>query len=238
MVRPVYRSAVTMLAAAGVMVAGAELTSYAATGKPLILRHVNSTHGTTVVKNTGHGAALGLVSSRKAPPLTVNSGRLVKHLNAARVGGRTAAQLEPRVLTYRIGAANLPMTADQHFVSISPPGGNYRISITGLWQSDTPGDTVQCVVLDPVVYSTGDLSKVYLEVSGTEGAENGSALNQVQYATLAKGVTLDIGCDATGDVGPLTIAQPVSFTFTKVNQVVRKGSPTNVPRGVLRRLDR
>lgn len=40
------------------------------------------------------GVALALTSKKSKPPLTVNSSKLVKHLNAAQVGGKTASSLE------------------------------------------------------------------------------------------------------------------------------------------------
>jgi len=42
------------------------------------------------------GAALALTSNKHKPPFTVNSSKLVKHLNAAKVGGKTAGQLATR----------------------------------------------------------------------------------------------------------------------------------------------
>lgn len=234
--RPALRSVLTTLAAAVVLVGGADLASYAVSGSPLVLGRANDTGGTTTVTNAGHGPALSLVT-RHAPPLSVTSGRMVRRLNAERVGGRTAAQLEPALLTYRLGKAGGSLTNDQHFVAVRSPGGTYRVSVTGLWQSDTPGDTIQCVVLDPTVFSSGDLGLVYALVDGLEGDDQtGDVLNQTQYVTLHRGRTLTVGCDTSGDVGAVTVAQPITFTFAKVTQSVKHGRPTSVPRGALARL--
>jgi hypothetical protein len=59
---------VTTLAAAAVLVGGAELASYAATGDPLILGHANSAGITTSLKNLGRGPALSLNSSKLFSP--------------------------------------------------------------------------------------------------------------------------------------------------------------------------
>ena len=80
--RPSLRSVGTTVAAAAVLVAGANLASYAATGNALVLGHHNSAGTTTALKNTGRGPALSLNSIKSAPPLVVNSKKMVKHLNA------------------------------------------------------------------------------------------------------------------------------------------------------------
>jgi hypothetical protein len=226
----------TTLAAALVLVGGADLASYAVSGSPLVLGRANATAETTTVTSAGTGPALSLVT-RHAPPLSVSSGRMVRRLNAERVGGRTAAQLEPDVITYRLGTPGRSLTADQHFVSVPSPGGTYRVSVTGLWQSDTAGDKIQCVVLDPAVYASGDVGLVYALVDGVEGDDQtGDILNQTQYVTLRTGRSLTVGCDTSGDRGVVTVAQPITFTFAKVTQSVRHGTPTTVPRGVLERI--
>jgi hypothetical protein len=78
--RPSIRASVTTLPAAGILVGGANLASYAATGHPLILGHANSAVGTTALKNVGRGPALSLNSAKSSSPLVVNSSKLVKHL--------------------------------------------------------------------------------------------------------------------------------------------------------------
>ncbi len=79
--------------AAVVLVGGANLAAYAANGHPLLLGGKNSETKTATVTNTGKGAALSLNSSKKSPPLAVNSSKVVKHLNADKVGGKSATDL-------------------------------------------------------------------------------------------------------------------------------------------------
>ena len=111
MFRPSLRATVTTLAAAVVLVGGAQLTSYAATGHPLLIGKANSGVGTTSLKNAGRGPALSLNTSKSSPPLAVNSKKLVKNLNAASVGGKSAAQLEPTVWRYHLGKDNTAIGA-------------------------------------------------------------------------------------------------------------------------------
>ena len=63
--RPSLRSVVTTLAAAAVLVGGANLASYAATGNALVLGHANNSVGTTSLKNAGRGPALSLNSASR-----------------------------------------------------------------------------------------------------------------------------------------------------------------------------
>src|SRR3954468_20543114 len=99
--RPSLRAALTTVAAAGVLVTGVGLTSYAATGQAFVLGHSNNAGGTTSLKNTGRGPALSLNSIRAAPPLVVNSKKMVKNFNANMVGGKTVAQLSPKMMRVR-----------------------------------------------------------------------------------------------------------------------------------------
>jgi hypothetical protein len=82
-----------VLVATGVLIGGANLAAYAANGQPLVLGHSNSESGTTQLRNTDKGAALALKTAKKSPPLAVNSSKLVKHLNADKVDGRSSSSL-------------------------------------------------------------------------------------------------------------------------------------------------
>jgi hypothetical protein len=126
--RPSLRASVTTLAAAALLVGGANLASYAATGKPLILGHANKAGSTTSLKNTGRGPALSLNSIKSAPPIKVNSSKMVKHLNANKVGGKTAAQLNPSVWRYHLGTTNATLTPNgEHLFTTSLPKGTYQM---------------------------------------------------------------------------------------------------------------
>ncbi len=227
--RPSLRSTVTTLAAAAVLVGGADLASYAATGHPLVLGKANSAVGTTSLKNLGRGPALSLNSAKSSPPLVVNSSKLVKHLNANKVGGLTAGQLNPPQLTVKIGSALATLSNAQHLRKIPSPAGLYQIDIRGLWQPGV-GDTIQCLVVDQSVFTTMDASKVYVVTFTKEGDTNQLQILGGGYAQLHKGNTLVVGCDTETNTGTDTLLQPVSFTFTKVTQHVVSGRPITVPR--------
>ena len=88
--------------AAVVLVGGANLAAYAANGHPLLLGGSNSETKTASVSNTGKGPALSLHTSKKSPPLAVNSSKVVKHLNADKVGGKSAKDLQTQATTWTI----------------------------------------------------------------------------------------------------------------------------------------
>ncbi|HEX3823105.1 MAG TPA: hypothetical protein VHV79_01430 [Mycobacteriales bacterium] len=64
----------------------------AANGGSLVLGSSNTATHTTSLKDS-KGTPLALIAKKGKPPLTVNSGQLVKHLNAAEVGGLTPSKL-------------------------------------------------------------------------------------------------------------------------------------------------
>ncbi|WP_372727387.1 hypothetical protein [Nocardioides sp.] len=94
--------AVGVVAAAAVLIGGANLAAYAANGKPLLLGKTNKETRTAVVKNTGSGPALKLTTKRSAPPLAVNSRQRVARLNADQVDGLHATDLQTHSQIFRI----------------------------------------------------------------------------------------------------------------------------------------
>jgi hypothetical protein len=124
--RPSVRASVTTLAAAGILVGGANLATYAATGHPLILGHANSAGTTTGLKNLGRGPALSLNSSKHSPPLTVNSSKMVKHLNADKLDGLNGAQLQTTAYRYAVPTSGPYTTALVSFPGL--PHGRWMAS--------------------------------------------------------------------------------------------------------------
>ena len=92
---------------AAVIVGGANLTAYAANGHAFLLGSHNHASKTTSLAKSGKGPALSLHTSKKSPPFAVNSSKTVKHLNAALVGGKSAADLKTSTRTYTVPAGTL-----------------------------------------------------------------------------------------------------------------------------------
>lgn len=145
---------IPVLAAAAVLIGGANLAAYAANGHPLILGGDNHEVGTTTVHNSGGGPALTLRTRKGAPPLAVTSHRRVRHLNADQLDGFTSRSLSTRSWTYRIGGdSDEGATVVKTFPGL-PPGhylatynmvaGLYGPGAMSCWLS-TPPSTVQLV---------------------------------------------------------------------------------------------
>jgi hypothetical protein len=239
--RPSVRTAVTTLAAAGILVGGANLATYAATGQPLILGHGNSAGTTTALKNLGRGPALSLNSSKHSPPLTVNSSKLVKHLNADQVGGKSASQINPAVTEYRIGGNGTTLSIGQHFFTIDAPAGDQRLAMTGIWTSATSGDSLECIIVDKrLLGDPSNVSYIYAEFVKSTADPDSNFINQFGFPHFGKHQNLLIGCDTEGDTGPVTVVQPITFAFHKISAKVKHGTPTTVskhagPRSLLAR---
>jgi hypothetical protein len=234
-IRPSLRSVGTTVAAAAVLVAGANLASYAATGNPLVLGHSNSAGGTTALKNTGRGPALSLNSIRSAPPITLNSSKMVKHLNANMVGGMSAKTLNGYDL-YRLGQAGGTISIDTHFFVIKPPTGYVHYAVNGIWTSATTSDNLTCVILDKrFLTDSTNLAFVYAEFAKTAGDPDGAFINQEGFAKFTKNQRLLIGC-SDGGTGPIKIAQPITFSFHTVGAAIKHGKPFSIMKNAQRTL--
>lgn len=244
--RPSIRSTVTTLAAAAVLVGGADLASYAATGHPLLLGRGNSAVGTTSLKNLGRGPALSLNSEKSAPPLKVNSSKLVKHLNADMVGGKTAGQLVPKTLRFHIGSRGTNFAGNTAtLVTVQVPKGTYEISMSGLITDSTgTTDSYTCLVLDKATLLAAigggslDYSKVYALDGDTQGTFKFGVLNNTNPAQNVSRSSVALGCTFSG-TGPFVEQRLIEFTFRPVRVTDKKnGAPIPLPRTAAHQLSR
>lgn len=234
--RPSLRSTATTLAAAAVLVGGADLASYAATGQPLVLGHHNAAGATTSLKNTGRGPALSLNSARSVPPLTVNSSKLVKHLNADRLDGLRADQVNPSTIEYRLGGENATLSAAQHLVLIKAPPGDQEVSMDGIWTSDVSTDSMICLIWDQrFLTDNTNLSYIYALFQKSLSDPDSNFISSHAFLHFGKHQKLLVGCATTGDTGVVRTAHPITFTFHKTSISVKHGTPTTVSRTALRR---
>jgi hypothetical protein len=219
--RPSLRSAVTTLAAAAVLVGGADLASYAATGHPLILGHANRAVGTTSLKNVGRGPALSLNSATSSPPLTVNSKKLVKHLNADTVHGVSASVVAPT--NYQITFAKAGSTfANSRVVTSSVPPGVYQITLQGAIVPNA-NSSVQCFFGDKRFLTTAmnDVTKVWAADFDANGTTFGVSINAVGTATVRKGVKVFEACIGSASNSVLL---PLVANLTRVNGITKRPS--------------
>jgi hypothetical protein len=233
--RPSVRASVTTLAAAGILVGGANLATYAATGQPLILGHANSAGTTTSLKNLGRGPALSLNSSKHSSPLTVNSAKLVKHLNADKLGGKSANQINPAVTEYRIGSGpGATVSNATHFFTIGAPAGDQEWSMTGVWASDTTADSMTCLLLDKrYLIDSSNIAYIYAYFSKTLSDPDSNFIQSTGVAHFGTHQKLLFGCSTDGDTGPVRVAQPITFTFHKIAAKLKHGTSFS-PKAALR----
>ncbi len=218
--RPTIRSTVTTLAAAAVLVGGADLASYAATGHPLLIGRSNSGVGTTSLKNLGRGPALSLNSAKSAPPLLVNSSKLVKHLNADTIHGVPASVAAP--VNYQIRIAKIgPTWTDHKFVTTRVPPGVYQITISGLVVPDVTA-AVTCLAGDKRFFSgpQTDFHLLWALDFDPTVTSSGSTVDAVATATISKHVKVVAGCIGTG--ATWTVFAPVVVNLTRVNGISKR----------------
>lgn len=224
--RPSLRATVTTIAAAAVLVGGAQLTSYAATGHPLLIGKANSGVGTTSLKNAGRGPALSLNTSKSSPPLVVNSKKMVKNLNAASVGGKSAAQLEPTVWRYHLGKDNTAISATTgHFFTTKLPTGTYEVTMSGILTSTVSTDQYICAIGDKQRILANDIGGLFTYALNTYAAP---IFSDTYTTKISKNRPVLFGCNLSG-TGTVTTAKAVQFTFRSISVKDKKGTTFTIP---------
>ncbi len=192
-----------ILAAAVVLVGGANLAAYAANGRPLLLGKVNTETRSATIKNTGAGPALKLKTRASAPPLAVNSRKKVTRLNADLVDGKNAADLQTVTKSYAIP----PFAGDTLVLDL--PGlrpGLYDASYS-VFAVQPAGKALQCWFEDE------DFNFSHLDL--VDGVDD-------QYTVNASGLLdtrtdpVQFMCAATGDM--VLYNQQSLLTFTRVDR--------------------
>jgi hypothetical protein len=187
---------------AAIVVGGANLTAYAANGHPLLLGHKNSESSTARLSNSGKGPALSLRSGKKSPSLAVSSSKLVRHLNADRVDGENAADLETRAVTWTI-----------------PGGGLGQYALDGL-ESGTYLATLS-ILLDATTTSRCSLAEPGHPLGALTYGANSEGLSMISGAGILKhqqSKELTLNCDgATSFADETGVANTI--TLVRLDQV-------------------
>ena len=139
-----------LLLAAGVLVGGANLAAYGATGGNFLLGRANKANQTSTLTNTGTGPALKLGSRAGAPPLAVTSSKKVAKLNSDLLDGKDSTAFERKIpaLVWH----SIPTETDNNWVaceSATPPAYAVRNAIV-YWKGRI------CASGDPI----GDLAMI------------------------------------------------------------------------------
>jgi hypothetical protein len=164
-----WRTGGATVAAAALLVVGADYATFSATGDSLILGRANSADRTTTLTTKGSGPALSLQSRRAAPSLRVSSQAKVARLNADQLDGRDAAALATRAVTYRAGQRGDVVTGGFGAWELGTAPGRYLATFKAVATPTTsPGDppvTLICGVVD--LNTIGPRTRVYTADSGT-----------------------------------------------------------------------
>ena len=188
------RTAITVLAAAVILVGGANLAAYASNGHPLLLGRNNVESATAKVKNTGAGAALALTSKPKFPSLTVSSSKRVKHLNADKIDNLDGSQVQNKAYRYAVPASG-PYPGTVVLTLPGLPKGLYMASYSVI--ASNPGAFVQCFFRQSEPVTAQAFSR---------GA-----------GTSILGLNATAVIDTTGSHGPVTFqCQGTNYSFLSV----------------------
>ncbi|MFC4785066.1 hypothetical protein ACT8ZV_11350 [Nocardioides sp. MAHUQ-72] len=220
-----WRSAVAVLSAAALLTVGADAVSYAATGHSVLLGKSNSASRATTITNTDSGPALALRSGKRSPSLTVSSSKLVKHLNAERLGGLKADQVAPRTLRLRTGTAGAPMPAPNLY-QVSVPTGDYLVSMFGLYTSVDASPYLVCTLIDKQKLLANDITGAHLYEYQQDAAYTGQ-ISQTNVVHLKANRPLVYGCNSDAST---TQAVPLTVSLRKVNGVKSQTGTTFTPR--------
>jgi hypothetical protein len=142
-----YGVGVGMIGVLALVVAGTGIAD-AANGGSLVLGHHNAATSTTTLTDN-HGTPLALHGKTSDPPLTVNSSKEVKHLNAATVGGKSASALETSgsVGSYysysgtTLTEETLPFAGTLIVKTATVAPGNYIVNASAGFNVSTSGGT-------------------------------------------------------------------------------------------------
>jgi hypothetical protein len=136
----------TVLLASALLVGGANIGAYAASGRPLLLGTANHATSTTTLGVSARKPALALQTRKGVPPLKVGSSAVVKHLDADLLDGRSAGALGVRVHQYDIPQPDPATEQTIDFPDLKP--GTYLVDYTVVVLGAS-GQQVSCWVMPP-----------------------------------------------------------------------------------------
>jgi hypothetical protein len=239
--------ALAVVGAAAVLVVGFDAATYAATGSSLLMGRINTANKTTVVKNTGVGPAMTLLTKRSASaPFKTNARGKVTNLNADKVDGLEAAAIiaagrqattlggssKAQILTAAKTTTSTTYRSvggrsdDTTYQLPSVAAGTYLVSIAGrvlLTTAGTPAapNTFTCSIGERGVLFGGSLA--WAQTTVVDGSL--ASLSGSKVVTLAAATNLDMTCYSDSSDGwavsggfPLFLPyNPVEVSFVKLD---------------------
>jgi hypothetical protein len=169
----------------------------AANGDSVLLGHKNTATKTTTIKDR-HGTPLSLIGKKTKPPLTVNSSKMVKNLNAAKVGGFSAAQLRGHASSAELGVK---------------PQDAFESGTTGILVPKLEGTSDAPVFHTVKVISTSTLpAGNYVVTASGFGSNSGCWIDSVLDLSRTEDL---FGLGALGSNAPAAGSSVRSFGLTK-----------------------
>jgi len=226
----VTRSLATVGAAA-ILVVGFDYATYAATGSSLLMGRTNSASKVTIIKNTGAGSAVSLLTkSAASAPFTTNAKGRVVNLNADKVDGLTASQILTASHTTKAIIYTDPLTSHASSTTFTVgkvPAGTYAIAMNAAVNLSTGGNF-------PTTYN---LMRCWLHVSGSpfeigEGTDyslDSGGFVTPSFATIGTftgAETLLLDCYSNTDDGWASGGdKSVTLSFVKLDGATNKVLP-------------
>lgn len=214
------KSGLVALAVGIVLVAALDWAASAATGRATILGRWNQADHVTTIKNTKSGPALDLRAAN-GPALKVNSDKRIYKLNADKLDGMSAGDLQAnRNVTYQWSAAGHTGGFSQVIPDQQP--GSYLVSFSiQMNQAEgEPGNPniINCRIDQSTVVGVDTLKA---RLADTQLASIGTppTLNGSSPLVLSAGDKLTLICTMSrnGQVWTTPATQPITVNFLRVD---------------------
>ena len=215
------KSGLVALAVGIVLVAALDWAASAATGRATILGRWNQADHATTIKNTKSGPALDLRAT-KGPPLKVNNDKRVAKLNADKVDGLSAGDLQAnRNVTYQWSATDHTGGFTQA-IPDQQPGGylvSYSLQMSGAGGVPDNPNIINCRVVQSGVSGAVTFQKAVLGESQLNSIGTPPALNGTSPLVLAAGDKLSLNCAMSrdGQVWSTPTTQPITVNLLRVD---------------------
>ncbi len=200
-----FKTLLTVIGAAAVLVLAANTVALGATGHALIAGKANKTRKATVLKRTNSGPVLSLRAKRPtAAPLTTNATGKVTNLNADRLDGHDSSDLLTSTYTW---TKEIVGPTDQVDVTVPLAPGRYVVGYDAfLVAGGTDDGTAGCFVLR----NRSGVSTYYAETRQATRSLSTPSLSGSGVVEVAPGDDVALTCFASAKFSTLS-AEPIQI---------------------------
>jgi len=149
-----FKSTLSAVAIAGMLVITADYAAMAATGGGFLLGRSNTADRVTTLTNSGTGPVLKLWTTHPGtrPPLGVNSSVKVTNLNADKVDGKSAAALGVRTLLFTRVVNTVGSSGFEYTLNAVPAGTYLTTFNAGI--NGPVGGSLDCLIEVPSTFQS------------------------------------------------------------------------------------